>query len=72
MTAKLNAQRKLGTTASGLFRHRVEQHFKGKKAAEITYPPVLSCGTVGPFSRPVHAKSSNGHASFSRDFTHWL
>ncbi len=31
--AKLDAQRKLGTTASGLIRHLLEQHFKGKKAA---------------------------------------
>ena len=33
MKAKLDAQRKLGTTASGLIRHLLEQHFKGKKAA---------------------------------------
>jgi hypothetical protein len=33
LKAKLDAQRKLGTTASGLIRHLLEQHFKGKKAA---------------------------------------
>ena len=53
MTAKLDAQRKLGTTASGLFRHRVEQHFKGKKVAEITYPPVLSSSIFMWDRRPV-------------------
>ncbi len=31
--AKLDAQRKNGTTASGFIRHLLEQHFKGKKAA---------------------------------------
>ena len=31
--AKLDAQRKRGTTAAGLIRHLLEQHFKGKKAA---------------------------------------
>ena len=30
---KLDAARKEGTTASGLIRHLLEQHFKGKKAA---------------------------------------
>ena len=30
---KLDAVRKEGTTASGLIRHLLEQHFKGKKAA---------------------------------------
>ena len=33
LKAKLDALRKEGTTASGLIRHLVEQHFKGKKAA---------------------------------------
>ena len=33
LKAKLDAQRKVGTTASGLIRHLLEQHFKGKKAA---------------------------------------
>ena len=33
LKAKLDAQRRLGTTASGLIRHLLEQHFKGKKAA---------------------------------------
>ena len=33
MKAKLDAARKRGTTASGLIRHLLEQHFKGKKAA---------------------------------------
>ena len=33
LKAKIDAQRKLGTTASGLIRHLLEQHFKGKKAA---------------------------------------
>ena len=32
LKAKLDAQRKLGTTASGLIRHLLKQHFKGKKA----------------------------------------
>ena len=31
--SKLDAQRRTGTTASGLIRHLLEQHFKGKKAA---------------------------------------
>jgi hypothetical protein len=31
--AKLDALRKQGTTASGLIRNLVEQHFKGRKAA---------------------------------------
>ncbi len=30
---KLDEARKEGTTASGLIRHLLEQHFKGKKAA---------------------------------------
>ncbi len=30
---KLDAERRTGTTASGLIRHLLEQHFKGKKAA---------------------------------------
>jgi hypothetical protein len=30
---KLAALRSQGTTASGLIRHLLEQHFKGKKAA---------------------------------------
>ena len=33
MKTKLDAVRKEGTTASGLIRHLLEQHFKGKKAA---------------------------------------
>ena len=33
LKAKLDAERKLGTTASGLIRHLLEQYFKGKKAA---------------------------------------
>jgi hypothetical protein len=31
--AKLDGARKEGTTASGLIRHLLEQHFKGKRAA---------------------------------------
>ena len=31
--AKLDVERRHGTTASGLIRHLLEQHFKGKKAA---------------------------------------
>ena len=31
--AKLNAERKRGTSAAGLIRHLLEQHFKGMKAA---------------------------------------
>lgn len=30
---KLDAERRQGTTASGLIRHLLEQHYKGKKAA---------------------------------------
>ena len=33
LKAKLDALRKHGTTASGLIRHLLEQHFKGKRAA---------------------------------------
>jgi hypothetical protein len=33
LKAKLNAERKHGTSAAGLIRHLLEQHFKGKKAA---------------------------------------
>ncbi|MEO8048667.1 MAG: hypothetical protein ABI684_15385 [Nitrospirota bacterium] len=33
LKTKLDAARKEGTTASGLIRHLLEQHFKGKKAA---------------------------------------
>ena len=31
--AKLDAERKRGTSAAGLIRHLLEQHFKGKKTA---------------------------------------
>ena len=33
LKVKLDAERKRGTTAAGLIRHLLEQHFKGKKAA---------------------------------------
>ena len=33
LKAKLDAARKQGTSAAGLIRHLLEQHFKGKKAA---------------------------------------
>jgi hypothetical protein len=33
LKAMLDAERKRGTTAAGLIRHLLEQHFKGKKAA---------------------------------------
>ena len=33
LKAQLDAERKRGTTAAGLIRHLLEQHFKGKKAA---------------------------------------
>lgn len=33
LKAKLDAERRRGTTASGLIRHLLEQHFKGKEAA---------------------------------------
>ena len=33
LKAKLDAERKRGTTASGLIRHLLDQHFKGKNAA---------------------------------------
>ena len=33
LKARLDAERRHGTTASGLIRHLLEQHFKGKRAA---------------------------------------
>jgi hypothetical protein len=33
LKVKLETERRTGTTASGLIRHLLEQHFKGKKAA---------------------------------------
>lgn len=33
MKMKLDVLRREGTTASGLIRHLLEQHFRGKKAA---------------------------------------
>lgn len=33
LKAKLNAERRRGTSAAGLIRHLLEEHFKGKKAA---------------------------------------
>lgn len=33
LKAKLDALHKQGTSAAGLIRHLLEQHFKGKKAA---------------------------------------
>ena len=33
LKAKLDAERKRGTSSAGLIRHLLEQHFKGKKAA---------------------------------------
>lgn len=33
MKAKLDAERQRGTSAAGLIRHLLEQHFKGKRAA---------------------------------------
>jgi hypothetical protein len=33
LKSKLDAERKRGTSAAGLIRHLLEQHFKGKKAA---------------------------------------
>ncbi|BCA55324.1 hypothetical protein W02_24640 [Nitrospira sp. KM1] len=33
LKAKLDAERIKGTSAAGLIRHLLEQHFKGKKAA---------------------------------------
>ena len=33
LKAKLATERRSGTTSSGLIRHLLEQHFKGKKAA---------------------------------------
>ena len=33
LKAKLDAERKRGTTAAGLIRHLLEQHFNGKQAA---------------------------------------
>ena len=33
LKAKLDTERRRGTTAAGLIRHLLEQHFKGKKAA---------------------------------------
>ena len=33
LKTKLDAERKRGTSAAGLIRHLLQQHFKGKKAA---------------------------------------
>lgn len=33
LKTKIDAERKRGTSAAGLIRHLLEQHFKGKKAA---------------------------------------
>ena len=33
LKAKLDGERKRGTSAAGLIRHLLEQHFKGSKAA---------------------------------------
>lgn len=33
LKAKLDAERQRGTSAAGLIRHLLEEHFKGKKAA---------------------------------------
>jgi hypothetical protein len=33
LKSKLDAERKRGTTAAGLIRHLLEQHFKGHKVA---------------------------------------
>jgi hypothetical protein len=33
LKAKLDAERQRGTSAAGLIRHLLEQHFKGKKTA---------------------------------------
>jgi hypothetical protein len=33
LKTKLDAERKRGTSAAGLIRHLLEQHFKSKKAA---------------------------------------
>lgn len=33
LKAKLDTERRQGTTAAGLIRHLLEQHFKGKKVA---------------------------------------
>jgi len=33
LKAKLDAERKRGTSAAGLIRHLLQQHFKGKRAA---------------------------------------
>lgn len=33
LKAKLDAERKRGTSAAGLIRHLLEQYFEGKKAA---------------------------------------
>lgn len=33
LKTRLDAERKRGTSAAGLIRHLLEQHFKGKKAA---------------------------------------
>jgi len=33
LKTKLDDERRHGTTASGLIRHLLEQHFKGKRAA---------------------------------------
>jgi len=33
LKTRLDAERQRGTTAAGLIRHLLEQHFKGKRAA---------------------------------------
>jgi len=33
LKAKLDSEKQRGTSAAGLIRHLLEQHFKGKKAA---------------------------------------
>lgn len=43
LKAKLDSERKRGTSAAGLIRHLLEQHFKGKKAAQ---------GGIGKESQP--------------------
>ena len=52
LKAKLDAERKRGTSAAGLIRHLLEQHFKGKKGG-VTHNQGGSFGasSASPWER---------------------
>lgn len=52
LKAKLDAQRRHGTTASGLIRHLLEQHFKGKKARNPSPSGRQPCYSIQRTARP--------------------